>query len=103
MNNLLPEPVMVKSSIPHIIYSPLGFNKFKHLFASYRLQATIYASPHLKELTISMTSKWAQWRLKLPAYRLFAQPFVRVQIKENIKATGGLPLQRALNAENVSI
>ena len=33
-----------------------------------------------------MTSQWAPWRLKSPAFRSFAQPFVQAQIKENIKA-----------------
>ena len=52
-------------------------------------------------------------RLKSPASRLFAQPFIQVQIKENIKAsrhwplwgelTGEFPAQRTSNAENVSI
>ena len=56
-------------------------------------------------------SKWAQWPLRSPASPLF----IRVQIKENIKAprhclrTGNspgtceLPAQMASNAENVSI
>ena len=35
---------------------------------------------------ITMTSQWARWRLKSPASRLFIQPFIQVQIKENIKA-----------------
>ena len=35
---------------------------------------------------ITVTSKWARWRLKSPASQLFTQPFIRVQIKENIKA-----------------
>ena len=35
---------------------------------------------------ITMTSKWAWWRPKSPASRLFTQPFLLVQIKENIKA-----------------
>ena len=35
---------------------------------------------------ITVSSKLAQWRLKLPADRLLTQPFVQVQIKENIKA-----------------
>ena len=55
------------------------------------------------------------WRLKSPASRWFAQPFVQAQIKENIKAprhwplcgefTGDrwIPSQRASNAENISI
>ena len=64
---------------------------------------------------ITVTSKWARWRLKSPASPWFTQPFIRVQIKENIKAprhwplcgeftvTGEFPTQRASNAENVSI
>ena len=51
-----------------------------------------------------MTSQWARWRLKSPALPLFTQPFIRVQIKENIKAPPGeFPAQMASNAENVSI
>ena len=47
-----------------------------------------------------------------PALRLFTQPFIQTQIKENIKATrhwplspvpGEFPVQMASNAENVSI
>ena len=62
---------------------------------------------------ITVTSKWAQLRLKSPALRLFTQPFIQTQIKENIKAprhwplcgeftgTGEFPAQRASYAENV--
>ena len=32
------------------------------------------------------------WRLNSPASRLFAQPFVQAQIKENIKAPRHWPL-----------
>ena len=58
---------------------------------------------------------WARWRLKSPAWRLFTQPFIRAQIKENTKAprhwplcreftgAGEFPAQMASNAENVSI
>ena len=54
-------------------------------------------------------------RLKSPASRLFTQPFIQAQIKENIKAprpwpmcgeftvTGEFPAEMASNAENVSI
>ena len=64
---------------------------------------------------ITLTSQWPRWRLKSPASRLFTQPFIQTQIKENIKAprhwplcgeftgTGEFPAQRASNAENVSI
>ena len=41
---------------------------------------------------ITMTSQWVGWRLKLPASRLFTQPFIRAQIKENIKAPRHWPL-----------
>ena len=64
---------------------------------------------------ITVKSKWARLRLK-PASRLFTQPFVEAQIKENVKAprhsplcagntpvTGEFPAQMASNAENVSI
>ena len=56
-----------------------------------------------------------QWRLNSPATRLFTQPFIQAQIKENIKAlrhwplcgnspgTGKFPAQMASKAENVSI
>ena len=78
----------------------------------------IYAPPGLNELTntsssslehVIVTSKWARWRSKLPASRLFTQPFIRAQIKENIKAPrcwplcGEFPAQMTSKAENVSI
>ena len=52
-----------------------------------------------------------RWRLKSPASPLFTQPFIQTQIKENIKAprhwplwprTGEFPAHMASNAENVS-
>ena len=64
---------------------------------------------------ITMMSQWARWRLKSPASRLFTQPFIRAQIKVNIKAprqwplcgeftgAGEFPAQMASYAENVSI
>ena len=36
--------------------------------------------------TITMTLYWARWHLKSTATRLFTQPFIQAQIKENIKA-----------------
>ena len=67
-----------------------------------------------KIIDITVTS-WARWRLKSPASRLFTQPFVLAQIKENIQTprhwplweeppvTGGFPSQRISNAQNISI
>ena len=43
-------------------------------------------------LYITMTSKWARWRIKSPASRLFTQPFIREEIKANIKAPRHWPL-----------
>ena len=66
--------------------------------------------------SITLTLLWPRWRLKSPASRLFTQPFIQTQIKENIKGprrhwplygeftgTGEFPAQRASYAENVSI
>ena len=59
-----------------------------------------------------MTSLWVRWHSKSPASRLFTQPFIQTQIKENIKVPRHWPLcgevtedrwfpaQRASNAEN---
>ena len=68
--------------------------------------------PHI----ITVTSQWTRWRPKSPASRLFIQPFIQAQKKDNIKAmrrwllcegdspvSGEFPVQRASNAENVSI
>ena len=56
-----------------------------------------------------------RWRLKSPASRLFTQPFIQTQIKENIKVplhwplcgeftgAGEFPAQMASNAENASV
>ena len=49
----------------------------------------------LKHLnTITVTSQWARWRPKSPWFRLFTQPFVQAQTKENIKAPRHWPLWR---------
>ena len=40
----------------------------------------------------TMTSQWARWNLKSPASPVFSQPFIRAQIKENIKAPRYWPL-----------
>ena len=41
---------------------------------------------------ITVTSKWARKYLKSPESRLFTQPFIQTQIKENIKAPSHWPL-----------
>ena len=71
--------------------------------------------PHKTQRSITMTSKWARWRLKSQASRLFTQPFIQRRSKKTSKhrvtglcggnspVTGEFPTQRASNAENVSI
>ena len=41
---------------------------------------------------ITVTSSCARWRLRSPASRLFTQPFIQAQIKENIKPPRHWPL-----------
>ena len=41
-------------------------------------------------VTITMTSQWPRWRLKSPAYRLFTQRFVQVQIKASLAFVRGI-------------
>ena len=64
---------------------------------------------------ITVTSWWARWRLKSPAYRLVTQPFLVCSSKKTSKlcvtglcegnspVTGEFPAQRAGKAGNVSI
>ena len=40
-----------------------------------------------------------QWHLKLPASRLFTQPFIQAQIKENIKAPRHWPLRGEITGD----
>ena len=92
------------------VWNMLGSNE-PHIF-----EYIVYTIKHAYHLFyITVTSKWAQLRLKSPASLLFTQPFIQTQIKENIKAprhwplcgeftgTDEFPTQRASYAENVSI
>ena len=46
----------------------------------------------LTYINTTVTSWWARWRLKSRAPRLFIQPFIQAQIKENFKAPRHWPL-----------
>ena len=46
----------------------------------------------ISSIHITVTSQWPQWRLKSPASRLFTEPFIHAQIKENTKAPRHWPL-----------
>ena len=52
----------------------------------------LHCIPQLYFSRITLTSQWTRWRLKSPASRLFTQPFIQTQIKENIKASRHWPL-----------
>ena len=52
----------------------------------------LFARPYTYPITV--TSEWARWRLKSPAPRLFDQPFVQAQIKENITGDRWIPLTK---------
>ena len=63
----------------HII---LRYNDIVLLLWNWRCSAL-----RIPELTFTMTSKWVRWHLRLPASRLFVEPFFfQAQIKENIIA-----------------
>ena len=68
---------------------PSNCNIFKYAFM---ISSCVYLClyHHLENVSIpiniSVTAWWARWRLKTPSSRLLSQPFVQVQIKENIKA-----------------
>ena len=48
---------------------------------------------------ITVTSLWTRWCLYSPASRLFTQPYVQAQIKENIKAPRHWPLWREFTSD----
>ena len=69
--------------------------------ASPAMTLTQLASRYSRPCTvcITMTLWWARWRLKSPASRLFTQPFIQTQIKENIKAPHHWPLFREFTGD----
>ena len=76
----LPESLMT-----HILGCPVWWSRAQHINDWSTCQAQFrWLGDYLQFVT--MVSWWAQWRLKSPASRVFAQPFAQVRIKENIKA-----------------
>ena len=55
-------------------------------------EAAFWCTLAQQYFTIIVPSKWARWRLKSPASRLFTHPFIQAQMKENIKAPRNWPL-----------
>ena len=55
------------------------------VFNSGRLLSSAKAFRGILSILITVTSQWAQWRIKSPASWLFTQPFIQAQIKEHIK------------------
>ena len=54
---------------------------------------------HRPVLRITMTSWWARWCLKSPAFRLFTQPFIQEQIEEKHQSPALLPLCGEFNGD----
>ena len=125
-------PHLIKKGLTSIVEIIRSYDRFIHSGISYTGETTPYWIRALdsnfvfviladalvlglhcsgRSQNIIVTSKWAHWRLKSPAFRLFAQPSVQAQIKENIKTPRRrettchrwLPSKRANNAENVCI
>ena len=86
------------------ISDDVGFSNayHNHVLIAIKRVSTAWACVRLCEIwvygklctdsCITMTSQWVGRRLKSPASRLFTQPFIRAQIKENIKAPHHWPL-----------
>ena len=86
-------------------------HRLKILTILFKSKENIYGIINLAPCTL----QWARLRLKSQASRLFTQPLIQAQSKENIKAprhwplygeftgTGEFPALRASNTENVSI
>ena len=92
----------LKTYLTRITHQP-GFVLFEVLPEDDAIIVALRIEFHMN---ITVTPWWAPWRLKSPASRLFAQPFVLTHIKENIKAPRHwpwFPSQRASHVENVSI
>ena len=71
----------------------------KHIYAQTNgqtndrpLMTQYHSGMCLCNVTITMTSWWARWRLQSPASRLCTQPFIQVQNQESIKAPRHWPL-----------
>ena len=77
---------MVNFVTEHIRFTQSYF-EWRHI-----LHWQINSSHLLVVSDITMTSQWAWWRHRSPASWLFTQPFIRAQIKENIKAPRHWPL-----------
>ena len=98
----LPAPVgkTVRRSKPHSHFLPAASIRIDywnqlHKFDIYQKSLrSIKCITWVQNIFITVTSLWARWRLKSPASRVFAQPFVQAQIKEITKAPRHRPLWR---------
>ena len=64
------------------VLSPLMYSQFTKL-ERFKMLMEVLTSTAMR---ITVRSYWAQWHRKSPTSPLFTQPFIRAQIKENIKA-----------------
>ena len=69
--------------------------KYFHLMTSSSLKYVLRKIIHnwLNAFIITMTSHWAWWRLKQPAFRLLIRLFIQAQIKETTESRSHWPLR----------
>ena len=83
---------------PHFFFRGQGVPIYKAFICSFIcLPCILQLCDSTKFITV--TSKLAQWHLKSPVSRSFAQSFVQAQIKENTKTTRYWPLQGGSRGE----
>ena len=73
----------------HWLTCPINQNKCLLLYQNKNLAPTLQLRVRRTQVYLSFhytDVKWAQWRLKSPVLRLFIQPCIQAQIKEDIKA-----------------
>ena len=78
-------------SVTHKLVKKLPVAWFeKWLQCCQNIEASLFG--YYGYINITVTSQWTRWHFKSPASRLFTQPFIQAQIKENIKAPRPWPL-----------
>ena len=87
MEKILMKWVLCDDGITGIILGMGSANERRRYYVTPSLIGWVHSqkNPTLYVPWLHYMSLWVQWRLKSPASRLFAQPFVEEQIKETSK------------------
>ena len=77
----------------HYLLDNIGLNKMADILqTAFSDNCGVFIKNFLPKCLHYNDVIWARWRLKSPASQLFTEAFIRVQIKENIKALRHWPL-----------